>query len=77
VQINIHSLTTTTDTTKGGRASATIMITATDESIKKYPVSLLKAMATIEAEDITGQRYEATAVISTDDTNVKVFLTKN
>lgn len=71
MQINIHNFTLTTS------ATATMMITATDESFKKYPVTFLKAMAVIEAEDMTGQRWEATAVISTDATNVKVFMNKN
>lgn len=70
MQITIHNFTLTTATT------ATIMVTATDDSFKKYPVKMFHNMGEIEAEDLTGRRYVATAAIPMDDLNVKVFLNK-
>lgn len=70
MQINIHNFTLTTG------ATATITITATDDSFRKYPVQTFRTMAAIEAEDLTGKEWTPTAVVSTDPLNVTVYLNK-
>ncbi|ATW59928.1 hypothetical protein SEA_WALTZ_51 [Arthrobacter phage Waltz] len=70
MQINIHNFTLTTGHT------ATIMVTASDESIKHYPKTVLKTLATVEALDLTGYEWEATEVERFNSENYMVYMNK-
>lgn len=67
MNITIHNFTLTAT----GRA--TITISADDANITKYPASILKTMATIEAEDLTGRRWEAMAALNNDAADPHTF----
>jgi hypothetical protein len=56
MQINVHNFTLTTT------ATATIQITASDDTIHNYPDAVFRALAAVEALDLTGYEWEVAAV---------------